>query len=225
MVLQKHFKLSSESTSSQASLPECSLQHRCCSTRASAAGANTIEHCLVMRRFDLSPTATKKCRAQLDRSQAWYMACCEHSDVIIQASHQSQCYRIVQYHQDRTSNAFPNNGFGHKVSALVLGRIAHAAQLCSYRKPLVQALNHLILVLTIHACQAIELGPRSNKSGPCLVLLQVVTVTLTAFLAWWTTSHIRRYCPRLFWLGSLQVSVETKVCSQPCALFLHTDRP
>lgn len=61
--------------------------------------------------------------------------------------------------------------------------------------------------------QAIELGPRSNKSGPCLVLLQGVTVTLTDFLAWWTLSHIRRYCPRLFWLGPPTAAVNTKVYS------------
>ena len=46
-----------------------------------------------------------------------------------------------------------------------------------------------------------ELGPRSNKAGPCLVLLQQVSATLTEFFEWYSASHIRRYCPRVFWLG------------------------
>lgn len=46
------------------------------------------------------------------------MACCKASDVIIQVSHQSQCYRIVQLHEDRSLHAFPAEGFGDKVAAL-----------------------------------------------------------------------------------------------------------
>ena len=48
------------------------------------------------------------------------MACCEPSDVIIQTSHQSQCYRIVQLHADSSLHAFPNNGFGVKVCARLI---------------------------------------------------------------------------------------------------------
>lgn len=101
------------------------------------------------------------------------------ADVVIQTSHQSQCYRIVQFHQDRSLHAFP------------------------------PALGN----------EALELGPRSNKAGPCLVLLKGITANLTQFLSWYSTADLRRYCPRVFWLGHhspsacTQEDLLTSICS------------
>lgn len=39
------------------------------------------------------------------------------ADVVIQTSHQSQCYRIVQFHQDRSLHAFPP-ALGNEVDLL-----------------------------------------------------------------------------------------------------------
>lgn len=41
------------------------------------------------------------------------------ADVVIQTSHQSQCYRIVQFHQDRSLHAFPP-ALGNKVNFLCM---------------------------------------------------------------------------------------------------------
>ena len=45
-----------------------------------------------------------------------------------------------------------------------------------------------------HSCcqfQAEELGPRTNKGGPCLVLLTNVRVSPEEFLAWFQTSWFK----------------------------------
>ncbi|DBA93670.1 TPA: hypothetical protein ACH3X3_013742 [Trebouxia sp. C0006] len=60
------------------------------------------------------------------------------------------------------------------------------------------------------AQEAVELGPRSNKAGPCLVLLKGVSATQAEFFAWFSTSYLRRYCPRVYWLGSCGSSVTDK---------------
>ncbi|KAL0032338.1 hypothetical protein WJX79_005830 [Trebouxia sp. C0005] len=60
------------------------------------------------------------------------------------------------------------------------------------------------------AQEAVELGPRSNKAGPCLVLLKGVSATQAEFFAWYSTSYLRRYCPRVYWLGSCGSSATDK---------------
>lgn len=48
--------------------------------------------------------------------------------------------------------------------------------------------------------EAVELGPRTNKSGPCLTLLSNVTVTKAEFLQWFKDSYLKtsRYVLRIY---------------------------
>lgn len=109
-------------------------------------------------------------------------------DIVLKLGHQSQCYRVVQYHSLRHDlHMIAADGFGDTVCFLLP---THSS-----------ANSDLVLVFMVWPTpfpwmickhtQAVELGPHTNKSGPGLVLLRGVTANLDALLSWLETPHMR----------------------------------
>ena len=56
--------------------------------------------------------------------------------------------------------------------------------------------------------QAVEVGPRSNKSGPQLTLFQGVTVLPHDFLGWFEQSPLVLHCTRFYWIDKASTAID-----------------
>lgn len=68
-----------------------------------------------------------------------------------------------------------------------------------------------LVPLKFATMQAIEVGPISNKSGPCLVKLVGVTISPSEALSWLQKSILLRYVVRFYWIEHNQLPVPDKV--------------
>lgn len=119
--------------------------------------------------------------------QVWRM------DIFLQTGHQSQCCRIVRFHDSSNYSVFPSEGFGSEV-------IRHCLACSLSFLPMTSGCCKCGCSLVSAFVQASEVGPRSNKGGPCLVQLKDVRVTPSEFLSWFESSLLERYVTRIYWI-------------------------